>query len=114
MKPLDIANRYYEAFRKGGDFEDVPMAQGLRFRSPMMELGDAASFRGAVKGLAQQVKAVDVRHQVCAADSVLTVYDFDMGAPGGPIPMAEILTVANGELADVELLFDSARLRPPS
>ena len=51
-----------------------------------------------------------MRRQLAYGEFVLTFYDLDLGAPEGPIPMAEKLRVVDGRIVDVELLFDSRRL----
>jgi hypothetical protein len=43
---------------------------------------------------------------------VVTVYDFDLGMPEGPIPMAEVLDVEDGAIRRIDLMFDSKRLAP--
>ena len=112
MQPIDIANTYYDAFRNRTDFSEVPLSSGLVFRGPSGALEGAAPFRGVVSGLARQLRGIAVRHQLAEADRVITVYDFDLGLPDGPIPMAEVLEIAGGEIAGIELLFDSRRLAP--
>ena len=110
MSALEIANRYYDAFRKHSDFSEVPMAEDLQFQGPTGSIDGAQAFRGTLTGLAQGVKSLAIRHQVEAEGVVVSVYDFDMGLPGGPIPMSEVLEVRDGAIAQVELVFDSARL----
>ena len=114
MKVRDIADRYYGAFAGRYQFGDVPMADDLHFASPAMQLDGAEAFRGALGGLVQQVKGLEIRHQSVDGDAVLTVYDFDLGLPAGPIPMAERLQCRDGVIAEVELIFDSARMAPPA
>ncbi len=114
MDSQQIADLYYETFRSRGDFADVPMADDLCFRSPMMKLDGATPFRQALSGLLGRFQSLEIRHQLANEGSVVTVYDFDMGAPSGPIPMAEVIEVAGGEITGVELLFDPAPLAPPA
>ena len=114
MNPQQIADAYYANFTAKTDFSDVPMAQKLRFESPMMQLDGPAAFRGALNGLLERFQGLSIRHQLAAGASVVTVYDFDLGLPGGPVPMAEVLTVKNAELHRVELIFDAQRLAPPA
>ena len=110
MTKIDVAERYYGALRGEGGFDDVPMADGLTFRSPTGQIEGAVGFHTAVGGLATRVQGLEIRHQAVDRDCVLSVYDLDLGMPGGPIPMAEVLAVTGGEIADVELLFDSPLL----
>lgn len=110
MTPKQVADRYYEAFREGTDWNDIPMAESLCFRSPMMSLEGPEAFRGALRGLQTRVKGLEIRRQLADGETVVTVYDFDLGAPSGPIAMSEVLEVKGGEITDVELIFDPAPL----
>ena len=110
MDPASAARSYYDAFRNRTDFAEVPLADDLVFRAPTMELRGASQFRPVVSQLAQRLQGLEVRHQLCTEDTVVTVYDFDLGLPDGPVPMAEVLAVRAGQVAEIELLFDSRRL----
>lgn len=110
---LLVATKYYEGIAGDGDFASVPMAEDLTFRGPGRSASSAEGFRGALRGLSIQVRSFKMRRQLSDGEFVLTFYDLDLGAPGGPIPMAEKLRVVDGRLVDVELLFDSRRLPAP-
>lgn len=105
-----IARRYYAAFTDGSGFDDVPFDDAVAFRGPTGEIEGAPALRGVLEGLAQNVKSVEIRHQLAGGDQVVTVYDFDLGAADGPIPMAERLGFADGRIREIELLFDAQRL----
>ena len=110
MSAQRTVDQYYEGFTNGGDWSSVAMAENLEFESPMMTLQGADSFRQALAGLATQVKELNLRQQATKGDAVISVYDLDLGA--GPIPMAEVLTLAGNEIRRIELIFDKARLAP--
>ena len=114
MKAIDVANKYYAAFEAKSDFSEVPMADGLVFRGPMMTLDSAAAFRQALGGMMGQFRGLTQSAQFADEKKVVTVYEFDLGLPGGPLPMAEVLHVRDGEIAEVDLIFDSVKLMPPS
>jgi len=107
---IQIAELYYDAFRSEAQFQDVPMAENLRFSSPRFQLETSDDFLGALERLQPQVKGLEILNQLKDDTSVITFYNLDLGAPEGPIPMAEHLHVEHGELVAVELIFDSARL----
>lgn len=110
-----VATAYYAAFTGAGPLDDVPMQEDLTFASPRFQLTSAAEFRGALRQLFSRVQSLTINAQLQDADAVLTFYQLDLGGPDGPIPMAERLRVVEGRLAEVELIFDSARLpRPPA
>ena len=110
MSALDVATRYYAALNQQADLESVPMADDLVFRSPMMTLESADAFRQALGGLMARAQGLKIRHQALQGDAVLSIYDFDLGASGGPIPMAEVVQVAGDRIREIELIFDPARM----
>jgi hypothetical protein len=110
MDAISLADRYYAAFRNKTDFSEVPLAEQLHFQGPSGTIEGAAPFRGVVSGLAQTVKGLEVRHQAVADGTVVTVYDFDLGLPDGPIPMAEVLRVEGDAIRAIELVFDTKRM----
>ncbi|MEM7409597.1 MAG: nuclear transport factor 2 family protein [Myxococcota bacterium] len=114
MTAQKIADAYYANFTAKSDFQDVPMSEKLHFQSPMMALDGPEAFRGALTGLLARFQGLDIRHQHASSDTVVTVYDFDLGLPDGPVPMAEVLTVEHDALSRVELIFDAKRLAPPA
>ena len=101
-----------EGVGRGGVPTPAPstLAESVVFRGPTGPLEGAVTLRQVVGGLAKQLKQLDVRHQLENGDTVMTVYDVDLGMPGGPIAMAELLRIVLGEIAEIELLFDPSRL----
>ena len=110
MDALTIAGTYYDAFRNRTDFSEVPLDDDFVFHGPIGALEGPAAFRSVVAGLARGVAGLEIRHQVRDGSRVLTVYDFDLGQPDGPIPMAEILDVHGETIRRIDLIFDSKRL----
>lgn len=104
------ATHYYDAFNQKSDFSEVPFAETVSFRGPTGTIDGAAPLRAVLGDLSQRVQALTVRHQLSEGDQVVTVYDFDLGLPDGPIPMAERLAFVDGEITEIELLFDAGRL----
>jgi hypothetical protein len=112
MNVAELAKRYYADFASKGDFESVPMADDLRFSGPIHAYVDGDRYRRECAKLASGVRGITIRHQFVDGDRVHTVYDFDVGLPGGPIPSSETLSFANGMLVAADLIIDSTPLRP--
>ena len=108
-----IADLYYNAFTGETSADDIPMHEDLAFSSPRFKLDSAAAFRQALSGLFSRVKGLEITEQAHNGNSVLTFYQLDLGAPIGPIQMAERLSISEGTIADVALLFDSAAMPEP-
>ena len=103
-------DQYYAAFEAKSDFSEVPLDADVAFRGPMNEIAGEAALRPVLAGLAQRVSSLAIRHQMTQGDQVLTVYDFDLGLPDGPIPMAERIALRAGVIREIELFFDARRL----
>lgn len=110
MDAIAVADTYYEAFRRKTDFQEVPIADDLAFHGPSGPIEGADAFRAAVSGIAKGLAKLEIRHQLERDGTVVSLYDFDLGAPDGPIPMAEVLEIAGDEIRRIELIFDTRRL----
>ncbi len=109
----DLVNRYYDAFRRG-DLSAVPIADDIVFTCPMPTVHGADAFREAAGASAAMLRSLDIDHQAQVDDRIISIGSLDFGLPDGPVRFAETITVADDELAAVDLIFDSARLTPSS
>lgn len=112
-KQRDLVNIYYEAFQ-AGDLSGVAVADDVVFTCPFPTVHGSEAFRQAVASSAAMVQSLSIDHQAEIDDVVVTVGDLDFGLPDGPVRFAESIRVTNGEIASVDLIFDSARLAPPA
>lgn len=110
----ELTRRYYRDFGSAGDFATVPMAPELRFTGPLHAYADGNRYRRDCAALAAKAWGIEVRHQFFDGDQVHTVYDFDLGLPGGPIASSETLTFADDVLAAADLILDSTPLHAPA
>lgn len=111
---VDLAARYYADFASSGNFASVQMADDLRFSGPIHAYVDGDRYRRDCVELASMVHSIDIRHQFVDGDRVHTVYDVDLGLPGGPIPSSETLTFENDVMVAADLIIDSTPLRAPA
>ncbi len=105
-----VVDRYLEQLVEGGDFTDIPMRADLRFRGPLAQADDAAGYRAICSDFADAVRDLAVRTRVGSEDVVHLVYDVDMGLPDGPLPTSQTIRFEAGAMADVEVIFDAARI----
>lgn len=61
-----------------------------------------AALRGFLPGLERN----EIRHVAVSGDSVVVVYDFVTDSPAGAVLCVEWLTVCNGVIDSIHLLFD--------
>ncbi|MEM8501207.1 MAG: hypothetical protein AAF542_24545 [Pseudomonadota bacterium] len=108
-----VAAIYYGAFRGEFSAADIPLRDEINFKSPIAEINKAAAFRGALGNLFTRVQKLTIDTQLMDETTVMSFYWLDLGAPGGPIPMAERLTVKDGAITAIQLLFDPSLLPAP-
>lgn len=109
----DVVNRYYEAFRSG-DLTGIAIADDVVFTCPFPTVHGADAFRAAVAMTTQMLQGLAVERQAEVDDSVITIGGLDFGMPDGPVRFAETITVVDGQIAAVDLIFDTARMAPPA
>ena len=105
-----VVDRYLEELVEGGDFTDIPMRDDVRFRGPLVQADDATAYRAICADFADAVRSLAVRTRVGSDDVVHVVYDVDMGLPDGPLPTSQTIRFEDGAMADVEVIFDAARI----
>ena len=108
----EAADAYYACINKQRPFDDVPFADGVTFRGPLNQTDGKGQLREMFGGFLAGIEpnALELRAQLTDGETVLSVYDLEMGTPSGPIPMAERLRVSDGAIAEIELIFDPSRL----
>lgn len=112
MDALEIANRYYDAWRlRAGDMSGVPLAEDLVFTGPVAGFTDADGFRAMAAQAGAGVRSFAVRHQFAAGDLVCSVIDWEMDPVPGMMTSAEVLTIRGGQIVRGELIYDGEQLR---
>ncbi len=107
---LETIERFLCQLVDGGDFTDVPMHPDLTFRGPLAATDDAAGYRAICAEFSSAVQAVEVRTLVQRDDVVHAVYDVDIGLPTGALATSQTVRFADGQMIDVEVIFDAARV----
>ncbi len=110
--PEEVARLYYEALNGDARPRRSPARRKRAVHGAIETVGSATELRGMLEGLVANVGAgkVTMKSQAVAGSDVLSFYDFDIGAPGGPVQMAERLTVRDGTVTAVQLISDARRL----
>lgn len=112
MDTVEIANRYYDAWRlRAGDMSGVPLAEDLVFTGPVADFTDAGGFRAMAAQAGAGVRSFTVRHQFAAGDLVCSVIDWEMDPVPGMMTSAEVLTIREGRIVRGELIYDGEQLR---
>ncbi len=107
---LAVADGLMEGYVRGGDFDDVPMADDLRFRGPLASADSGEDYRAICRAFADAVRGIEVRTRVAADDVVHLVYDVDMSLPDGPLPTSQTIRFEDGRIVDVVVIFDAYRI----
>jgi hypothetical protein len=107
---LAVARAYHRAwtsndFARAGSF----LARDLHTDVPINTYADADEFLGAVTRFSEVIDSVDVLAEFEHADEALLLYDL-VGAPFGTLRVAEHFTVADGRIARIRHVHDTAAL----
>ena len=113
MTAQEIVARYYDAWQnKGGDLEEVPLADDFRFTGPVASFDSAEGYRRMAREAGAAVTSFSVRTQFVDGDTVCSIIDWEMAIPGvGRMTSAELLEVADGIIVRGELIYDAEPLR---
>ena len=112
MEPIDVANRYYDAWAtKAGDMSGVPLADDLVYRGPVASFDDAQGFRAMAASAGALVQSMTVREQFAHGDLVLTITDTEMALPIPTMTSAELLEIRDGKIVRGENIYDAEPLR---
>lgn len=114
--PLTTAKAYLEAFA-AKDIDALPGFFGDKFRfdGPMMQFDSAEAFTGMLREMAQGwVCEHKISREIEAGNEAVLAYDLVMTAPiAQTVPMFEWVTVENGKITDIKLMFDTAKMKMP-
>lgn len=102
--------RYLAQLVSGGDFEDIPMREHVRFTGPLTSANRAEDYRSICRELAATVREISVRTLVGDDLVVHVVYDIDLGLPSGPLPTSQTVAFDDGAFSSVDVIFDAALL----
>jgi len=111
MSNAEIFVDFMEAFSSGNiDAALDLITDDFSFSGPILQAeGKEAFFEGAQMAAAI-VKGFTIHRQVEHEDQVVSMYDFEVGAPAmpGKVSMTEWNTIRDGKLASSRLFFDTA------
>src|SRR5262249_60041614 len=82
----------------------------VTFTSPGIPAHDGAeSYLAALRRLSPIIARNEIRNVTTDGDRVCVLYDFVTSTPVGPVVSAEWLTIKDGKITSVYLLFDKQR-----
>lgn len=112
MTPLEIVNRYYQAWqRHAGDMTGVPLADDFTFVGPVASFDSASAYAAMARQAGAAVRSFRVRHQFADGDLVCSIVDWEMDPLPGVLTAAEVLRVRDGQIVHGELIYDAQELR---
>jgi ketosteroid isomerase-like protein len=108
-----VADKFFKAWTTG----DVDTARSLlhdnvSFSGPIDKFDNADAYIGALRGLAQIVKAAEEQKVFVDGNDVCVIYDLVTNTPVGAAPTAEWYHVRDGKISAVRVFFDARPFAP--
>jgi ketosteroid isomerase-like protein len=108
-----VADKFFKAWTTG----DVDTARSLlhdnvSFSGPIDKFDNADAYIGALRGLAQIVKAAEEQKVFVDGNDVCVIYDLVTNTPVGAAPTAEWYRVRDGKISAVRVFFDARPFAP--
>jgi hypothetical protein len=106
--PRAVAIAYIEAVGRH-DFNQVAalLHADLQFESPARNVTGAAEYVAALRKLAPIISRNEIKTAIAEGNEVCVVYDFITDTSVGAVPSVEWLTVEDGRIRNVRLIFHS-------
>jgi hypothetical protein len=111
--PGAVAQTYLRAWLER-DFETLRsiLADDVSFRGPLATIDGADACVAGLRGMAQILTDIDVRHRWVDGPDVITWFDLHTSvAP--PAPTANWSHVEDGRITAIQVTFDARPLAPP-
>jgi hypothetical protein len=114
-EPRDIALAYIVACgRKDLDTVASLLSPHIQFVGPSNTSTGAAPYLESLRQLGPIWVRSDVRRAFSDGSTVCVLYDFVTNTAAGAVPIVELLTVEDGKIASVTLIFDRVAFKPAS
>jgi hypothetical protein len=103
-----VAIAYIEAVGRH-DFNQVAalLHSDVQFESPARNVNGAADYIGALRKLAPIIARNEIKTTIVEGNDVCIIYDFITDTSVGAVPSVEWLTVEDGRIRNVRLIFHS-------
>lgn len=112
MSSAAVVRSYLDAFTSGDiDGAMALLADDFSFAGPMVQSEGKQEFVEGSQAAQAIAKGYTMQRQFEDGDDVVSIYEFELGAPATPgtVLMIEWNTVRDGKLASSRLVFDTAQ-----
>jgi ketosteroid isomerase-like protein len=108
-----IADKFFKAWTTG-DFDVARslLHDDVSFSGPIDKFENADGYIGALRGLAQIVKAAEEQKVFVDGNDVCVIYDLVTNTPAGTSPTAEWYHIRDGRISAVQVFFDARPFAP--
>ncbi len=112
--PLDIVNRYLDAFSQGPEGAPAGLAlihDDFQFDGPMLQARNKQEFIEGLASMGPMTPKINMLTQLADGEDVCSIYEFIVGE-NPPVVMAEWSQVRKGKIVRQRLVYDSAQMKP--
>lgn len=107
--PGDVVTAFQRALSdRDLDAARALLRDDLRFTGPFEAFESADDYLEAVRRLSKVVESIDVKHMSKSGDQVVLLYDMVTTTPAGTQLICEWYGIANGSIAWIRAIFDTA------
>jgi ketosteroid isomerase-like protein len=112
MSTRQLIETYHDAWTSG-DFTTARacLADDLDFKGSIDSFDNADDFVAALTRFEGMLHRVTLLQGLFEQDRAALLYDCDTAGPAGVIRTAEFLTIRNGKISEIRLVFDASELR---
>lgn len=112
MNNAAVVRNYLDAFTSGDlDGAMALIADDFSFAGPILQSEGKEAFIEGSRAAQAFAKGYSMHRQFEDGDDVVSIYDFELGAPATPgkVLMTEWNTVRDGKLSSSRVVFDTAQ-----
>jgi ketosteroid isomerase-like protein len=105
MTPVEVVQRFFESYRtQDRAAAEALAAAELIFTSPQDDHIDRAAYFERCFPTTERLASQEIRRIAAGGDDVFVMYEYELKA-GGTYRNAELITVADGQVVEVQVFF---------
>jgi hypothetical protein len=107
-KTLEIGEAYVTALQEK-DLKRIAeyLHPQVKFKSPITQASNRDQLLASIGRLISQMKSMTIKSKFASESQAMFVYDIDFGPPIGVVTAANLMTIEQQKIKEIELIFDA-------